>query len=326
MKNKNTSLISIIIPIYKVEEYLDECLTSIITQSYKNLEIILVDDGSPDNCPILCDEWAKRDSRIIVIHKKNGGLSSARNAGLRVATGDYISFIDSDDYLENDMYSLLISSLQRNPNCGIASCMLNKYIDNTISEFSKSWIPQGERIINYDHFTELCLTCEINFTVTSKLFRKDVVEGIFFREGRTNEDTLYMFDLSKKIEKEKINMVEIPNHLYNYRLREGSICISKEKPLDIEVIRNYSEILQYYKDNNLTHYKIIKRYYDFRLIEFAYRVVKDKRLKELYYQNYIKEIKNTPLNDILYLKSKKTIIKFFILKYLTNEKGFYIYS
>lgn len=319
-------LISIIIPIYKVEKYLDECITSIITQSYKNLEIILVDDGSPDNCPILCDKWAEHDSRIVVFHKENGGLSSARNAGLRIATGDYISFIDSDDYLENDMYSLLISSLQRNPNCGIASCMLNKYIENTISEYSKSWIPQGDRIIKYDKFTELTLTCEINFTVTSKLFRKDVIDGLFFREGRTNEDTLYIFDLSKKIEQERINMVEIPNHLYNYRMREGSICLSNEKPLDIEVIRNYKEILHYYKDNHLKHYKIIKRYYDFRLIEFTYRVVKDKKLKKLYFHNYIQEIKNTPINEILYLKSKKTIIKFLLLKYFTNEKGFYFYS
>lgn len=321
-----TPLISVIIPIYKVEEYLDECLTSIVTQSYKELEIILVDDGSPDNCPILCDEWAKRDSRIVVIHKKNGGLSSARNTGLRIAKGDYISFIDSDDYLEQDTYSLLISSLERNPNCGIASCMLNKYIDQTKSEFSTSWIPKGDRIIRYDQFTELSLTCEINFTVTSKLFRKDVIEGIFFREGRTNEDTLYIFDLSKKIEKEKINMVEIPNHLYNYRMREGSICLSNEKPLDIEVIRNYKEIILYYKNNNLKHYKTIKRYYDFRLIEFAYRVVKDKKLRKLYYHNYIQEIKNTPIHDILHIKSKKTIIKFILLKYLTNEKGFYIYS
>lgn len=321
-----TPLISVIIPIYKVEEYLDECLTSIVTQSYKELEIILVDDGSPDNCPILCDEWAKRDSRIVVIHKKNGGLSSARNAGLRIATGDYISFIDSDDYIENDTYSLLISSLERNPDCGIASCMLNKYIDNTKSEFSKSWIPQGERIIEYNQFAELNLTCNINFTVTSKLFRKDVIDGIFFREGRTNEDTLFIFDLSKKIEQEQINMVEIPNHLYNYRMREGSICLSSEKPLDIEVIRNYKEIILYYKNNNSKHYKAIKRYYDFRLIEFTYRVVKDKNLKKIYYQNYIYEIKNTPVKDIIQLKSKKTIVKFFLLKFFTNEKGFYFYS
>ena len=90
-------LISVIIPVYKVEQYLDECINSVVNQSYKNLEIILVDDGSPDKCPKMCDGWAKRDNRIKVVHKQNGGLSSARNAGLDVANGDYFAFVDSDD-------------------------------------------------------------------------------------------------------------------------------------------------------------------------------------------------------------------------------------
>ena len=91
------ALISVIIPVYKVEEYLDNCLSSVVEQTYKHLEIILVDDGSPDKCPIMCDQWASKDKRIKVIHKSNGGLSDARNAGLDVATGEYISFVDSDD-------------------------------------------------------------------------------------------------------------------------------------------------------------------------------------------------------------------------------------
>ena len=93
-------LISVIIPIYNVEAYLDECIASVIAQTYSNLEIILVDDGSPDNCPQMCDEWAAKDSRIRVIHKENGGLSDARNAGIDIATGEYIAFVDSDDWIE----------------------------------------------------------------------------------------------------------------------------------------------------------------------------------------------------------------------------------
>ena len=96
--------ISVVVPIYKVEKYLDRCIYSIINQTYTNLEIILVDDGSPDNCPKICDEYASKDNRIKVIHKQNGGLSSARNAGIKVATGDYIGFVDSDDFIELDMY------------------------------------------------------------------------------------------------------------------------------------------------------------------------------------------------------------------------------
>ena len=102
-------LISVIIPIYKVEDFLDECIASVVGQSYKNLEIILVDDGSPDNCPVICDEWALKDLRIKVIHKLNGGLSDARNVGIAVASGDYISFVDSDDWIDPKMYEHLIN-------------------------------------------------------------------------------------------------------------------------------------------------------------------------------------------------------------------------
>ena len=96
----SSELISIIVPVYKVEKYIDRCVESIINQTYKNIEIILVDDGSPDNCPKICDEWAKKDKRIRVIHKENRGVSSARNVGIDVAKGKYIGFVDSDDYIE----------------------------------------------------------------------------------------------------------------------------------------------------------------------------------------------------------------------------------
>ena len=103
------SKVSIVVPIYNVEKYLEQCIDSIINQTLKDIEIILVDDGSPDNCPQICDDYAKKDSRIKVVHKKNGGLSSARNAGIEVATGDYIGFVDSDDYIELDMYEKMYS-------------------------------------------------------------------------------------------------------------------------------------------------------------------------------------------------------------------------
>lgn len=103
-------LLSVIIPIYNVEPYLDRCMESIVNQTYKNLEIIMVDDGSPDNCPELCDQWQRKDVRIKVIHKKNGGLSDARNAGLDIASGEYIAFVDSDDFVDLDMYRSMIEA------------------------------------------------------------------------------------------------------------------------------------------------------------------------------------------------------------------------
>lgn len=106
-------LISIIVPVYNVEQYLDDCLISIINQTYKNLEIILIDDGSTDKSGKICDEYAKKDSRIIVIHKENGGVSSARNAGLRIAKGAYIGFVDPDDWIAEDMYEVLYSNAKK---------------------------------------------------------------------------------------------------------------------------------------------------------------------------------------------------------------------
>lgn len=116
MQNTNNELVSVIVPVYKVEPYLDRCVASILAQTYPNLEVILVDDGSPDNCPALCDAWAQRDARIRVIHKKNGGLSDARNVGLDAASGAYISFVDSDDYIaENFIETLMICSMSTTP-------------------------------------------------------------------------------------------------------------------------------------------------------------------------------------------------------------------
>ena len=118
--------ISVIIPIYKAEKFLDKCIGSVVGQTYENLEIILVDDGSPDNCPAICDSWAEKDSRIKVVHKENGGLSSARNAGLDVVTGEYFGFIDSDDWIEKDFFEFLITNALKE-NADISRCGL--YLD-----------------------------------------------------------------------------------------------------------------------------------------------------------------------------------------------------
>ena len=105
--------LSVIIPVYRVEDTLDRCVESVVSQTFDSLEIVLVDDGSPDGCPLLCDQWAKRDSRIKVIHKENGGLSSARNAGLAAVTGEWVTFVDSDDWLERHTYAAVFRELAK---------------------------------------------------------------------------------------------------------------------------------------------------------------------------------------------------------------------
>ena len=123
-------LISVIVPVYNVEAYLDKCISSIVNQTYRNLEIILVDDGSPDNCPAMCDAWAKKDSRIRVIHKLNGGLSDARNAGMTVTTGELMAFVDSDDWIDVHYIEYLYNAL-RQSNADISACDLREVYDDT---------------------------------------------------------------------------------------------------------------------------------------------------------------------------------------------------
>lgn len=136
------SLISVIVPIYNVENYLERCVVGIINQTYKNLEIILVDDGSPDNCPKMCDDFAKKDSRIRVVHKKNGGLSDARNAGMKIASGECIVFVDSDDYIHcnmiDKMYGVMLKDGSEVVSCGV------KWVDEKGTVISESKVDKNE--------------------------------------------------------------------------------------------------------------------------------------------------------------------------------------
>ena len=164
------ALISVIVPIYGVEKYLNKCVESLIGQTYKVLEIILVDDGSKDNCPTLCDEWAKKDSRIKVVHKENGGLSDARNAGLPYATGEYISFIDSDDYIEPTFYERLFAAIEE-AGAEIAECG-TRYVDECGNELKIRQSQDG----CFDTLTALKMLIQekgLYQTVWNKLYKKE---------------------------------------------------------------------------------------------------------------------------------------------------------
>ena len=157
-------LVSIIVPIYKVEPYLDRCVQSIVNQTYKNLEIILVDDGSPDNCPAMCDAWAEKDSRIRVIHKENGGVSSARNAGLDMATGDYITFVDADDSLDcgalESLYFLVDTYHAEVSACGFEYVRADGSVENKSQECGSGLICSDNStdhlILFFKYFYQLC--------------------------------------------------------------------------------------------------------------------------------------------------------------------------
>lgn len=207
MKTNEDILISVIVPVFSVEQYLDECIESIIAQTHKNLEIILVDDGSPDNCPAMCDEWAKRDSRIRVVHKKNGGLSSARNAGLDVATGEYIGYVDSDDSIQPEMYETMLCAMIEN-NADIASSIRKKLDDD------RELIP-----LSINEALNFYLDGKMPLSVWSKLYKASKFRDLRFVDGRNNEDVPYNIECFSKANK----ILLINQKFYNYRVNLNSI-------------------------------------------------------------------------------------------------------
>ena len=206
--------ISIIVPVYKVEKYIDKCLNSILNQTYPDLEIILVDDGSPDNCGKICDEYEKKDKRIKVIHKKNGGQSEARNEGLKIATGKYIGFVDSDDYIKENMFEILYKNI------------INYGADISIGNIIK--IEKNKNIIieNYDNveifdksdsLKQLLKQHITNYTF-NKLYKRHLWNNIKFPVGKLLEDMDIMYHIL-----EKSNKVVCTNQTeYYYLIRKDS--------------------------------------------------------------------------------------------------------
>lgn len=217
-------MISIIIPIYKVEKYLDECVTSLVKQTYRDLEIILVDDGSPDLCPQMCDEWAKKDSRIKVVHKKNGGLSSARNAGLKVAKGEYIGFVDSDDYVDATMYEDLMRVMRLNERIMVVSSPIVRDVDGMIVPYKVGTFEyKDSESMSFSQYMKMFLGLNMDATVWNKLYKREFIQTLF-REGRNNEDYLFMYYNVKQVfDTDKLLAVTDKAHYY-YRDNAQSIC------------------------------------------------------------------------------------------------------
>lgn len=211
------SLISVIVPIYNVEKYLQRCVDSIINQTYRNLEIILVDDGSLDNCPKMCDDYAEKDSRIKVVHKENGGLSDARNVGMEVATGEYVSFIDSDDYISLDFYETLLETIVDNDS-DIVECGVVKFYEN--EKFDK--YNDDLKVTNYDTVDALDgLISESPFKqhVWNKLYKSSVALDIPYAVGKLNEDEFWTYQIFGKAKK----VTRIYKTMYYYFQRGSSI-------------------------------------------------------------------------------------------------------
>lgn len=241
-----TELITVIIPVYKVEEYLDACIVSVINQTYTNLEIILVDDGSPDRCGEICNIWQKKDQRIRVIHKENGGLSDARNAGLQIANGKYILFVDSDDCISPIMAETLFSALQYY-SADIAECDYLSF--NASIPDNKTAEEQGWKIFTSEEaLSSLLEGAVFKYPVWNKIYSKKVLNNIRFEIGKLHEDVFFTYQAFGQSEK----IVKVSKKLYYYRQRENSIMGSVFSMRNLDALearcKQYCYIREKYPD------------------------------------------------------------------------------
>lgn len=210
--------ISVVIPVYNVEKYLSECLDSVVNQTYKNLQIILVDDGSTDFSGKICDVYAEKDNRITVVHQKNAGAGAAKNTGLELIDGDYFSIIDSDDYIELDMYEKMVNSLEKY-NSDIAQCLFRNVFVN--DSFDRKYKIKGNypKVLTSKKFLSELLYDWKYAIFWNKLFKSSLLKEIRFPVGRKIDDEFFTYKLVCNAKK----VVNIDNILYNYRMRKTSV-------------------------------------------------------------------------------------------------------
>jgi glycosyltransferase involved in cell wall biosynthesis len=258
--------ISVIVPVYKVEPYLDRCLNSLVNQSYRHLEIILVDDGSPDRCPQMCDDWAKRDSRIAVVHKKNEGLGLARNSGLHLASGDYISFIDSDDFLDTQAYETIASTLisEGSDVCFFSHCRLKR--DGSL-DVVKNTFP--EKVSKDEIRTQLLPRCFghsirkpfDSFHIGSScmgVYRKELLTAhrIRFRSERQFLCEDYLFAIEVCLHAASVSFINAP--FYYYCENDSSLTLSYRTDRFEGAARLYKYMLSVIKTSNLCEESMLR--------------------------------------------------------------------
>lgn len=304
-------LISVIVPVYNVEKYLEECINSIINQTYKNLEIILVDDGSKDNSSRICDELSKKDSRIRVIHKENGGVSDTRNVGILNSTGKYIQFADSDDFMEDNMIETLYKDIVESK-AEVAMCsyyLFKNGIKTTDANYEKE-IYNKEQILG-----EILLDEKIRSYAWNKLFKKNLFDEIQFPNGKVFEDIYIIPRVLEKSEKVVFNNTP----LYYYRQREGSILHKQTNELRLEYIKAALNINKEIENN----FSNLKQYCAYNIAHITIKTYNDIGffdMRDLIENNIIKD---------LYMQTKKIFenkdLEAFIVKNSNNVKKLHYY-
>lgn len=288
---KEGGLISVIVPIYNSEKYLEECIRSIFNQTYKNLEILLIDDGSTDNSGNICNKFSEEDNRIKVVHKRNCGIASARNCGILHSTGDYISFIDSDDCIASDFYEILLSVSQKyDADISIIKETSKEdeiYIKHRIDNQCINIFKQKQAI------KKLLDAKPFHFEVWNRLYKKNIIKLNDFPHYYVGEDALATLEFFKR--SKKIVFIDCPK--YYYRPSETGVTRQKinDKKLDIIIVLDIllEEIRKNYPD--LTYKMIAKKVYFYahlikQMLDSGYDDIKNYKMMLNYIRNHIKEV------------------------------------
>ena len=326
-----SELISVIVPIYNVEKYLKKAVDCIVRQTYDNIEIILVDDGSTDNCGLICDEYYKKDNRIKVIHKENGGASEARNAGIEIAKGEYFAFIDPDDWIENNMIEVLYNNIKKY-DADISIC---EYIKETIKGKVLKKKSGNKEIQIFNKKSSLCeLIMQKNITnhIWNKLYKKKLFNEIRFPKGKLLEDisiTYKLFEKSDKIVYQNIS-------LYHYINRNSSILnrMTEKGINDLEeavfsrnkyLLNKYPELYDIITIDNLRN---VKSLYYFSIIGNYNKLYGSLKFKKYYneyktiYKKYKSKIQEDKKSIRLFYTSKNVYILWIhIKKWINRVRG-----
>ncbi|MDR6121913.1 glycosyltransferase involved in cell wall biosynthesis [Bacillus sp. SLBN-46] len=311
MENK----ISIIVPIYKVQECLNKCIDSILNQSFQEFELILVNDGSPDRCGEICEDYAKKDKRVKVIHKVNGGLSSARNTGIDYATGDFIAFVDSDDYINSNMYELLYKKAIET-SADIVLCDFDLVYENENNKDANlvtnlDFVHQT--FTNIEALEELYGNRNVNFVVAwNKLYRRSLFSDLRYEEGRIHEDEFIIHKLLYKSSK----ITYLPIKLYFYFQRNNSITgttFSLKRLDEVYALRNRVDFFKKVKLQDLQHKA------EFKYMESLFVNYRKVKINKLNTPNEFMNIKKDLFNSLIRLiqnpfnnRKEKTIWTLFI--------------
>ncbi len=288
---KKGELISIIVPIYNVEEYLCRCIDSILNQSYKNFELILVDDGSPDNCPKICDAYAKRDHRIIVIHKKNGGLSDARNYGIEIAKGKFLIFIDSDDFIHSK-YVEKMYLIQKETKSDLVICGYNTVVSMDDIDFKQEFSNQYKIVTPKQAINQIYSDIPYNGLIIvvawNKLYKRELFKNIRYPFGKISEDNFVIVDILEQCEKIAIS----EDKMYYYVISENSITRSKYSIKNFDLLDamelRTDKIIKYGNEVYKKHinYYLNQIYIDYyRTSDKLLRNMLRKRLHDIFFSN-----------------------------------------